>query len=168
MEITEVIERALRDGKRVALPVVLPRGMIFRQIDTSWIRHLETGKLDLSEPTEVYPEFVPASVGGEILVLTPGRAFSVKGDRMGRGAGYYDTFFASLSGRAIKMAAAFDIQIVDEVPTDERDRPVDIIVTEKRADPLASLSQSQEKCVFTKCFIAIPPWEFPIWKGSQR
>ena len=64
------------------------------------------------------------------LVLVPGLAFDLQGNRLGRGAGYYDRFFTRLPSDVPKIALAFDCQIVDLVPTDPHDMPVDMIITE--------------------------------------
>jgi 5-formyltetrahydrofolate cyclo-ligase len=66
------------------------------------------------------------------LVVVPGIAFDVQGNRLGRGGGHYDRFLARLKAGATKVAIAFDNQIVDQVPTLAHDMPVDIVVTERR------------------------------------
>lgn len=66
------------------------------------------------------------------LVIVPGIAFDVQGNRLGRGGGHYDRFLAKLRPEAVKVAIAFDAQIVDQVPTHTHDVPVDIVVTERR------------------------------------
>ena len=65
------------------------------------------------------------------LVVTPGLAFDKKGNRLGRGGGYYDSFFGSEELRADKCAIAFDEQIVESVPTTEHDKSVDFLVTDQ-------------------------------------
>jgi len=64
------------------------------------------------------------------LVIIPGRAFDTSGNRIGRGKGYYDRFLSKVS--CPKIALAFEYQIIDEVPSDLYDIPVDKIVTEER------------------------------------
>ncbi|MDF2532026.1 MAG: putative 5-formyltetrahydrofolate cyclo-ligase, partial [Clostridia bacterium] len=46
-------------------------------------------------------------------------------------AGFYDKFYAHSSKEIYKIALAFSCQIIDEVPADRHDIPVDCIVTEK-------------------------------------
>jgi len=68
------------------------------------------------------------------LVLTPGLAFDRSGGRLGRGAGYYDRFFARIDSEretpVPKFALAFDCQILDQVLIEPHDIRLDGIVTE--------------------------------------
>lgn len=66
--------------------------------------------------------------GAVDVVLTPGLAFTAQGDRMGLGAGYYDRWFAA-HPEGVRIALAYDCQMVDALPTEATDCPVDIIVT---------------------------------------
>lgn len=66
------------------------------------------------------------------LVITPGVAFSKDKYRTGYGGGFYDKFFASLKSNPLKLALSYDFQIIDEIPINEFDIPVDIIITEKQ------------------------------------
>ncbi len=131
VNITRVIEDALVSGKRVALPVVQGERMIFRVIDPSWLNHLREGSLHVMEPIDHYPELNTENAEA-LFILTPGRAFSEAKDRLGRGKGYYDRFLSSLSHKPFLAAAAFDLQIVHHIPTDDHDKRVDCIITEKR------------------------------------
>ena len=64
------------------------------------------------------------------LIIVPGVGFDEKGNRIGHGKGYYDKLLQKTNATTIGLA--FECQIVDKIPTDENDKPVDIIVTEKR------------------------------------
>lgn len=63
------------------------------------------------------------------LTLVPGVAFDRKGYRIGYGKGYYDRFFHTFPVKS-KIALAFGLQVIDSVPFDEHDVPVDMILTE--------------------------------------
>ncbi len=65
------------------------------------------------------------------IALMPGAVFDINGYRIGYGAGYYDKFYAHTNKQIYKVALAYSFQIVDEVPNDDFDIPVDCIVTEK-------------------------------------
>ncbi len=67
------------------------------------------------------------------LLIVPGVAFDLQGNRLGYGGGYYDRFFERLRPDVPLVALAFELQIVSRVPVDPWDRPMDWIVTEKRA-----------------------------------
>jgi 5-formyltetrahydrofolate cyclo-ligase len=66
------------------------------------------------------------------VILIPGVVFGVRGERLGRGAGYYDRFLSGGS-KALRVGIAFDFQVVsDPVPQEAWDAPMDAIVTESR------------------------------------
>ena len=66
------------------------------------------------------------------FVVIPGIAFDRHGHRLGYGGGYYDRLLPLLSPRAARVAGAFDLQIVQEVPVGPNDIGIDAIVTEAR------------------------------------
>ncbi len=59
----------------------------------------------------------------------PGVAFDRSGHRLGYGGGFYDRFLARLPARALRIGVAFDQQVLDELPAEEHDQPVDLVVT---------------------------------------
>jgi 5-formyltetrahydrofolate cyclo-ligase len=75
------------------------------------------------------------------LVITPGLAFDRQGNRLGRGRGFYDRFFAALDTGTLPGLPAglsftacglcLELQITDAVPAESHDRKMDMIVTEK-------------------------------------
>ena len=68
------------------------------------------------------------------LVVVPALAFDTTGNRLGRGGGYYDRFLSRLRRAATTVGLAFDVQIVDELPVDERDVRVEVVVTDRRVN----------------------------------
>ncbi len=69
------------------------------------------------------------------LVLVPGLAFDASGNRLGRGAGYYDRFLARLRPSTVLIGLAFECQVFESVPVEPHDRPVDFVVTERTIHP---------------------------------
>ena len=63
------------------------------------------------------------------LILVPGLAFDRRGHRLGRGGGYYDRFLPLVVGKICTLSAAYEFQVVEEVPAGPKDQPVDLIVT---------------------------------------
>ncbi len=63
-------------------------------------------------------------------VLVPGLAFDLNGRRLGRGGGHYDRFLVRLRPDCLRVGVCFEGQIVDTVPADPWDQPVDAVVTE--------------------------------------
>ncbi|MDL2311041.1 5-formyltetrahydrofolate cyclo-ligase, partial [Peptostreptococcaceae bacterium OttesenSCG-928-C18] len=91
---------------------------------------LEPGYYSIPEPKEN----LRTPVDNDIidLVITPGVAFTKDKYRMGYGGGFYDRFFANLKKPPLKIALAYDFQIVDELPSEDYDIPVNIIITENQ------------------------------------
>jgi len=64
------------------------------------------------------------------LIIIPGIVFDLKGNRIGHGKGFYDRLLKNTKVSII--ALAFEFQIIGKIPVDKNDKPVDIIITEKR------------------------------------
>ena len=65
------------------------------------------------------------------LVVTPGLGFDKRGNRLARGGAYYDRFFANKKLIACKCGFAFSEQVVESIPVQQHDMPVDILVTDE-------------------------------------
>ena len=63
------------------------------------------------------------------LVIVPGVAFDEEKNRLGYGGGFYDRFFDELRDDVKKIAICYDEQLLTEVPTEEHDKKVDMIIT---------------------------------------
>lgn len=121
--ITNLITEKWADTKKIYLPVVT--GSVLNIVRFQGI--------DKMKPEPIFGILEPVSdevVGmDEIdLVIVPGVAFDRFCQRLGRGKGYYDRLLAE-SG-AVKIGVAYDFQIVDRVPTETFDVPLDMVVTE--------------------------------------
>lgn len=110
--------------KRIALPVVIGDTLKIRAFDglsslttsdSFGIQEPQTG--ELVDPLEID------------FAIIPGVAFDRKGNRLGRGKGYYDRFLKQT--KAYKVAVGFDFQVLEEIPVSSFDVPVDIVVSEK-------------------------------------
>jgi 5-formyltetrahydrofolate cyclo-ligase len=66
------------------------------------------------------------------VVVAPGVAFDRSGRRVGYGGGFYDRFLQMLGQDVPRIALAFDVQLVDELPAGGFDQSVDVVVTESR------------------------------------
>nr|MCR4899844.1 hypothetical protein [Treponema sp.] len=91
----------------------------------------ESGTLGISEPDEnlLVPVNLNKLKNKKTLILVPGRAFTLSGDRLGRGKGFYDRFLSELKDKKnITLAGVcFDFQIKKSLPVNDRDVKVDII-----------------------------------------
>ncbi|MCM1005248.1 MAG: 5-formyltetrahydrofolate cyclo-ligase [Lachnospiraceae bacterium] len=86
---------------------------------------LELGSFHIEEPAG--DDLVDPSILE--LIVTPGVAFSRKGARLGRGKGYYDRLLAET--KATKVGVAYHFQLLDEIPIEPHDIPVDIVITDE-------------------------------------
>ena len=87
---------------------------------------LSPGALGVLEPSpEKRIRITPESIN---LVIIPGVAFDLQGGRIGYGKGYYDRFLEQT--KAFRLALAFDFQIIDKVPTEKHDVPMNGILSE--------------------------------------
>lgn len=108
--------------KRLLLPVVVGNDLEIRLY--SGLDNLATGSYGISEPTGCrYSEYKNIE-----LVIVPGVAFDLNGNRLGRGKGYYDRLLPQLS-HSYKIGICFPYQIVKEVPAEPFDIRMDEILT---------------------------------------
>jgi 5-formyltetrahydrofolate cyclo-ligase len=124
-----LIQQLLAMGRQVCVPSY---NGVTEQYVASELRDfaldLMTGQFGILEPK---PEAVRPVAGDRIdAALVPGLAFDETGNRLGRGMGYFDRILREVRG--VKIALAYDFQLLSEVPTEVHDTPVDFIVTEKR------------------------------------
>jgi len=126
-----MIRRALREKERVAVPVTVPAGRRLVPVEIHDLdRDLAPGEGGVLEPSLSTGRALPP---GELdLLVLPGLAFDERGNRVGRGRAYFDTFLKEVPPGVPRVALAFETQIIKEVPVDSHDMPVDKIVTEKR------------------------------------
>lgn len=119
---TDLIQKALFDHKNVYIPKIHNDEMKFHKI-TSLEGDLVPSKYGILEPTN---DLIDHKRCG--LLIMPGLAFDLNFHRIGYGGGYYDKYL-SLPNRHIKVALAYDFQVLDHLDTDEFDKTVDMIVT---------------------------------------
>ncbi len=124
----ELLRRALADGKTLLLPRVERGGLGLYEVRDP-ARDLEPGTWGIREPEP--DRCPPADPGGVGFALIPGVAFDRRARRLGYGGGFYDRLLAGgLPEGTPLVSGAFEVQIVDEVPTGPHDAPVDVVVTE--------------------------------------
>lgn len=64
------------------------------------------------------------------LIIIPGVVFDKRGNRIGRGKGYYDRFLKGANAK--KIALAYDLQLFENIPADSHDIKMDYIITESK------------------------------------
>ena len=116
-----ILQQALRDGKKVAVPKVYGDTMRFIYLDDL----SAVASSDMGIPEPIADE--PVAGDEKALVLMPGLAFDRKGNRMGYGGGFYDKFLADEPEHPT-VALCYGFQMVDFIPTDDYDIPVDCVL----------------------------------------
>ena len=112
-----MLEQALKDGKRVAVPKVYGDEMKFLYLDD--LTKVEKGYAGIPEP--IADE--PVADDETALVLMPGLAFDPQGHRIGYGGGFYDKFLAAEPNHPT-LALCYEFQMLPELHTEEHDIPV--------------------------------------------
>ena len=125
---TEPLIASLLDrGKRVAIPLVIGKRAMEAALVPS-MDAMETGAYGILTVRAERREILALQ---EIdCVIVPGVAFGLDGSRLGMGGGYYDAFLPRAE-RAVRVAAAFQCQISEDIPSLPYDCGVDWIVTEQ-------------------------------------
>lgn len=128
LDVWPLLEKLLPTKKICALPAFDAAVQFY---SARRVKNLETdiftGKFGVSEPLDSCEE-IPLNRFD--LVLVPGVAFDLSGNRLGRGKGFYDRILATASG--VKCGVAYDFQLVDEIPTESHDAKVNFIFTPNR------------------------------------
>lgn len=121
----ELIQLWLGSGIRVAVPYIHDSGQIQARM-IGCFSELVVGAFGI-----LTAKAAPIYQGPIDVCIVPAVALSKTGARLGRGGGYYDRFLATDRVR-VAIGLCFDRQFVEHLPVTELDRPVDIVVTDKR------------------------------------
>ena len=116
-----MMEQALKDGKKVAIPQCYGDTMKFIFIDD--LTQVEKGYANIPEP--IADE--PAADDTTALVLMPGLAFDPQGHRCGYGGGFYDKFLAAEPNHPT-LALCYEFQMLPHLETEAHDIPVDYVL----------------------------------------
>ena len=117
----EMLQQAIADGKRVAVPKCYGSEMRFLWLDD--LNAVAPGYSNIPEP--IADE--PIADDETALVLMPGLAFDPQGHRIGYGGGFYDRFLSQEPGHPT-LALCYDFQMVEHLETEEFDIPVDQVL----------------------------------------
>lgn len=116
-----MLEQALRDGKKVAVPKVYGEEMKFLYLDD--LTRVAKGYAGIPEPIADGP----VADDETALVLMPGLAFDPEGHRIGYGGGFYDKFLAAEPDHPT-LALCYEFQMLPKLDTEEHDIPVDMVL----------------------------------------
>ena len=117
----------LAQGKRVAVPVVMPGTKTLAHALIDGLDQLVVGPYGLAQPDPATATWLPAAARIDLIVV-PGLAFDRRGHRIGWGGGYYDRFLAQV--QTVKIGLCYDALVLDCIPGEPHDVPVDLVVAE--------------------------------------
>ena len=121
------IECALRDGKTVAVPRCLP-GHCLEFVAITSLDQLVPAPFNLLEPSKDLSALTESHMNNAICIV-PALLVDTKGYRLGYGAGFYDRFLSTYSGKKICLAYQQNLSKT-ELPHTAFDVPVDMVITE--------------------------------------
>ncbi len=131
-----IARRAIADGKRIAFPISTPKSshMDFYYVES--LAELTAGFMNIPEPlakTSSENIAIPSADSTQLMVM-PLVAFDEARNRLGYGAGYYDTYLSTHGNNLLAtVALAHDFQLIIEgIPSEPHDIKPEIIVTPTR------------------------------------
>ncbi|MEI9865632.1 MAG: 5-formyltetrahydrofolate cyclo-ligase [Limisphaerales bacterium] len=128
LDIWPVLELSMALGTTCALPFFdVQKGIYGARVLDKLATDIVTGKFGVREPAASCAEI---SLDKFNLVLVPGMAFDLNGNRLGRGQGFYDRLLEKVGG--IKCGLAYDFQLLETIPTEPHDVRVDFVFTPSR------------------------------------
>ncbi|MEW6617736.1 MAG: 5-formyltetrahydrofolate cyclo-ligase [bacterium] len=125
----QMIKETLMLNKKVAVPIVERNKSLSLCELKDFDKELEVGKFGILESKLEYRR--PVDLSKVKLVIVPGVVFDKNGNRIGYGGGYYDNLLSKMCGIPF-IGLAYELQIVNDVPAEDRDIPVHKIITENR------------------------------------
>ena len=125
VSLSKAIGKSFIKGKRVYLPKtwIKERRLTFHRVYS--FSDLVPGPFGLLEPN---PKNEETDLSSLEVIFIPGLAFDVKGYRLGYGGGFYDRVLRETS--ALKVGVCYSFQLVESLPVEPHDVPVDLILTE--------------------------------------
>lgn len=145
VDLAEFIANMLKDSIVYLPRVDAGRSMQFVRVRDDWGAHVTTGPRGVIQPEEGYGEPLVVPQSSDLFVIVPGLAFDQSGQRLGRGAGYYDHFLATPGlERAVKIGVCWSMQMVQMVPTDAHDVKMDWICYERGVMKVGDLVETGE------------------------
>jgi 5-formyltetrahydrofolate cyclo-ligase len=126
IQIQPILYKILDSKKKLFLPFIEKSNLFFSHIKD--LRLLDKGKFNILEPRTKRKKMLHDI---EIL-LVPGLAFDLNGNRLGHGKGFYDRLLPLLNPKCLIYGVCYDFQIFPEIPVLSYDIPIQFILSEKR------------------------------------
>ncbi|TEB15025.1 putative 5-formyltetrahydrofolate cyclo-ligase [Pelotomaculum sp. FP] len=131
VETDGLIRQAMADGKRVVVPATdASHRRIIPSLLVKYPEDLAPGPLQIMEPKASSLRLCnPALID---LVIVPGVAFDLEGNRLGYGGGFYDRFLLLIKPEAVSVGLSFELQVLTRLERRPHDVPVNYLLTEDR------------------------------------
>lgn len=120
-----LIDKLNWEKKEIFLPRFFESEKAYSFVKFSAWKDLESGYYGIFQPNNSKK----VSVGDLEVIFIPGVAFSKSGVRLGWGTGTYDKLLKG--SKALKIGLAYDFQIAEDLPKEEGDIKVDLVITER-------------------------------------
>lgn len=154
-----LIQEAMGAGKLLALPKCKPHdcSMEFYQLDNQlpYLDQVCAGSYGILEPVSSLPQLDVRQLPESALVLVPALAFTLQGQRLGKGKGFYDRYLqriprsrddkslqkvgAAPSSGPLFIGVAYSCQIVETLPVEKTDIPMHYILTPQGILPIGTI-----------------------------
>lgn len=134
LDITPILQKALDDGKTVAVPRMSETGndMEFYIIQSMNDSFTTDNKYKIKEPALNLSELKPEQIDSSAIILVPGLVFNLEGARLGRGKGYYDKYLSRIPEKTkpVLCGCTFTICVTKAIPMEENDFRVNYMLNE--------------------------------------
>ena len=132
VETTLVQRYCLHAGKTVSVPLTAPEeSRLFPVLLTDPENELAPGSFGIPEPIPPVAARARLHPSAIQVAVLPGLVFDRAGNRLGYGGGYYDRFLAHEAPKALRVGLAFSLQVVESLPAQPHDVPLDLLITEQ-------------------------------------
>ncbi|HHY64152.1 MAG TPA: 5-formyltetrahydrofolate cyclo-ligase [Clostridiaceae bacterium] len=115
--------------------LLLPRVLNGSDMDTARVDDIDSGlvksRFGILEPAPGLPLYPADNID---VILVPGVAFDIQGNRLGHGRGYYDRFLTRCGKKTVFLGIAYSFQVFDSIPSDQHDIRVHKVITGYKED----------------------------------
>lgn len=134
IDLSQIIEKAFEDGKKVALPRMIPgtTDMDFYFISSAREKFSQDNVFHIKEPDPDSPKVAVQDIPEKSVFLCPGLAFNLNGVRLGRGKGFYDKYLSQIpSSKEIVLCGVCIVNVITKaIPHDENDVKMTCLLNE--------------------------------------
>ena len=136
ISVSKIIEQAIKDNKKVALPKIDNENSVMDFYFVDSLNNVEPEKVyGILEPNSICEKVILSELKGNVVILVPGRAFNLHGERIGRGKGFYDKFLSLISEykNSINLkvcGVSYSVQITKDFPVEETDYKMEYLLCE--------------------------------------